>query len=318
MKISTQSVSEALSLQSAMRERMVGQHTGGAAFAWSAIQVSVGDLLVSSSSYAGSVRGVAEDVNRYWLSVTLASGGIASQRGVPAMYRPGLGCILSPGSGPVDTRLDDGFRGHLVGISVPVIQRTLAAMHGAEVGTPASTVTAPRFQLAVDYRHGVATGIARLVEFLLAEGQAEHSVLAVPAIAARMEESFVLAMLQLPHDRLPEKARDVGIEAVRRVEETIAANAASPITLTDLAELAGTSIRVLQSLFRRHRGYTPMAFLRARRFEIARARLASGEAATIAAIAMDCGFTHLGRFSTEYRARFGERPSETRRRATWS
>jgi transcriptional regulator GlxA family with amidase domain len=31
---------------------------------------------------------------------------------------------------------------------------------------------------------------------------------------------------------------------------------------------------------------------------------------------MECGFGHLGRFSIDYRARFGESPKETRRRAT--
>ncbi|MEV6902279.1 helix-turn-helix domain-containing protein [Amycolatopsis sp. NPDC051372] len=35
---------------------------------------------------------------------------------------------------------------------------------------------------------------------------------------------------------------------------------------------------------------------------------------TVAEIASSCGFTHLSRFAQEYRARFGELPSETARR----
>jgi hypothetical protein len=35
----------------------------------------------------------------------------------------------------------------------------------------------------------------------------------------------------------------------------------------------------------------------------------------VTAIAMACGFTHMSRFALEYRQHFGERPSDTLRRA---
>jgi AraC-like DNA-binding protein len=56
-----------------------------------------------------------------------------------------------------------------------------------------------------------------------------------------------------------------------------------------------------------------MTFLRERRFEAARAALeaATPERETVTDIALRHGFSHLGRFSAEYRRRFGERPSET-------
>ena len=49
--------------------------------------------------------------------------------------------------------------------------------------------------------------------------------------------------------------------------------------------------------------------------ELARARLGSGAATAVTEVALACGFEHLGRFSTRYRDRFGESPSETLRRA---
>ena len=59
-----------------------------------------------------------------------------------------------------------------------------------------------------------------------------------------------------------------------------------------------------------------MTFLRARRLDAARARLAMArDDDTITSIATACGFEHLGRFSAQYRQRFGESPRDTRARA---
>jgi len=59
-----------------------------------------------------------------------------------------------------------------------------------------------------------------------------------------------------------------------------------------------------------------MAFLRLVRFERVRDELLRGnESTTVTAAAMRWGFSHLGRFAAEYRARFKESPSETLRRA---
>jgi len=36
-------------------------------------------------------------------------------------------------------------------------------------------------------------------------------------------------------------------------------------------------------------------------------------AAGVTKVALDCGFSHLGRFAAQYRAQFGELPSQTAR-----
>ncbi|OXH85552.1 AraC family transcriptional regulator, partial [Burkholderia multivorans] len=56
----------------------------------------------------------------------------------------------------------------------------------------------------------------------------------------------------------------------------------------------------------------PMQYLRAKRLEHARELLLGATPERrIADIALDCGFTHLGRFALAYRERFGESPSDT-------
>jgi transcriptional regulator GlxA family with amidase domain len=61
-----------------------------------------------------------------------------------------------------------------------------------------------------------------------------------------------------------------------------------------------------------------MTYVRNARLDLARGRLEdplrAGE--SIAAIAFNAGFTHLGRFSSAFRERFGIRPSELRRSVT--
>ena len=55
-----------------------------------------------------------------------------------------------------------------------------------------------------------------------------------------------------------------------------------------------------------------MQFLVSRRIELARERLMGEGACTATSIALECGFSHYGRFVKAYRSRFGESPSATR------
>jgi AraC-like DNA-binding protein len=67
--------------------------------------------------------------------------------------------------------------------------------------------------------------------------------------------------------------------------------------------------------FRDFKGTSPMRYLRAARYQKVRETLRRAEPEeSITEIAARWGFSHLGRFSVEYRRRFGESPSGTLRR----
>ena len=104
--------------------------------------------------------------------------------------------------------------------------------------------------------------------------------------------------------------------AVARAQEFIAAHIASPLSIGDIAEASGLSVRGLQSAFQRTLGVTPAGYVRTARLAGARSdlRASSAEHDTVAAIARRWGFAHLPRFAQHYRAEFGEQPSETLRR----
>jgi AraC-like DNA-binding protein len=106
---------------------------------------------------------------------------------------------------------------------------------------------------------------------------------------------------------------------VRRVENYIRHHYAEALTVEKLALVAGVSARTLFSGFRDFRRVTPMAYLKSVRLDRARQQLASGEVsgfADVTKVALDSGFSHLGRFAQHYRSRFGELPSATARMKT--
>lgn len=101
---------------------------------------------------------------------------------------------------------------------------------------------------------------------------------------------------------------------VRRAEMFIEAHADESLRLADIAEAAGVPARTLLDAFHRFRDYSPIQYLRDVRLERAHQRLRDSNVngkPSVAAVALDCGFTHLGRFSQAYQQRFGMPPSAT-------
>ena len=88
------------------------------------------------------------------------------------------------------------------------------------------------------------------------------------------------------------------------------------LTAEALAEILGVPRRTLFHAFRQSLGVGPLAYLKIVRLHQLRASLlaASAERSSIMRLAMDLGFTHLGRLSADYRKHFGEYPSDTLRR----
>ncbi|MCK9815140.1 AraC family transcriptional regulator [Pseudomonas sp. MAFF 302046] len=101
---------------------------------------------------------------------------------------------------------------------------------------------------------------------------------------------------------------------VKRTEEYMRAHAGEPLSIEQLAEHAGVSVRTLFAGFRDFCDTTPMAYLRNLRLEQVHLELSQlGPEASVTEIAFKWGFAHLGRFAQEYKKRYGEAPSTTRR-----
>jgi AraC-like DNA-binding protein/tetratricopeptide (TPR) repeat protein len=103
--------------------------------------------------------------------------------------------------------------------------------------------------------------------------------------------------------------------AVRRALDAMHANLGHRWTIAELARISGASARTLQRQFVAFLGKTPGEVLRDIGFERARRELLQGMSGErIMDVAGRCGFPHFGRFSVEYRRRYGETPSQTLKR----
>ncbi|WP_108485397.1 AraC family transcriptional regulator [Oceaniglobus ichthyenteri] len=99
--------------------------------------------------------------------------------------------------------------------------------------------------------------------------------------------------------------------ALRRAVDYIHANLCNPIRLNDIATAAAINARSLQKGFQHHYGKSPMDMVRDARLDAARYQLAQRTAPpSVTDVAFSSGFSHLGRFSQAYKARFGHLPSQ--------
>jgi len=223
----------------------------------------------------------------------------------------GLGSIASP-SLPLKMRWSGDNDQLMVRVAGPFLERMLAAQRGQPLDHPLE------FRLGFEWRNCPAWLCA--VRFLVdcAESgldPSEHRLML--AHAGEMVATTLLAAQ--PHNykgEVPLRRGAIVPRQVHRVQEFLRAHAHEPVSATQLAKVAGCSLRSLYAGFQEFCGQSPMQYLRELRLERVRSDLLSGCVSTsVSGVALRWGFGHLGRFSSEYKTRFGEHPSETLRRA---
>lgn len=110
-----------------------------------------------------------------------------------------------------------------------------------------------------------------------------------------------------------EKTSDVSYRVLKASVRFVDLNLGGPIRIPDVSAAAATSVSKLERVFRSEVGLSPSRYIQSRRLNGARIALQSSDSAetTVASVALDHGFSHLGRFAAAYRNHFGELPSET-------
>ena len=130
------------------------------------------------------------------------------------------------------------------------------------------------------------------------------------------DHMLTTAVLDLPHNLSGRGLNNIASynvpKIIKRAEEYMEAHLTDQITIMHLLSVCRCSRSVLFSAFQTSRDYSPMEFLIERRLQRARKILSKGTGfISVASIALESGFTHLGRFSQTYKKRFGESPSAT-------
>jgi AraC family ethanolamine operon transcriptional activator len=100
---------------------------------------------------------------------------------------------------------------------------------------------------------------------------------------------------------------------VREADEYLSANPARPVYTDELCTALGTSASRLHQAFYATFSISPHRYLKMRRMSMVRTVLLSrsGPWHSVKAAALSHGFWHLGQFAHDYRAMYGEAPSET-------
>lgn len=188
----------------------------------------------------------------------------------------------------------------------PDLQQKAAALAGAPARDPEEviSVASPSGGALVRFAHHLWAELQRpggLWDCATAMAEMEDCLVSLLALAGRAPDADVGSPLRLA--------------TVRRAEDFLTQHLTRPVTRSELARAAGVSIRTVSRGFRERHGISPMAWLKARRLEAAQSELRAavpGEV-TVTEVALRYGFETLGRFSAEYRRRFGETPSQTLR-----
>jgi AraC-like DNA-binding protein len=192
----------------------------------------------------------------------------------------------------------------------------LAIDRAVESLTARTPISPVRFKLAMDLDTAAARRWLSLIDVLKVD--ADSAVVPLhDAVRAQIEDAIMLAFVTTQTSNCTELisagTHSATPRAIRRAMRLCDESPDVTWTVTDLAAASGVSVRSLQVGFRTYVGLTPLQYLRDVRLLRAREELESdsGAAVSVTDTAFRWGFSNVGRFASEYRARFGELPSQT-------
>ncbi|MGE8150225.1 AraC family transcriptional regulator [Pseudomonas vancouverensis] len=172
------------------------------------------------------------------------------------------------------------------------------------------------FEPVVDLNASAFQGIRALIE--LATGSEFDLLLnAGSLMPSRLREMLIDAVLESwPHNFTEALQRPTLLIAPRHVKlavEYIQEHPDNLVSGTDLARLTNVSLRALQEGFQRFVGTSIVAYQRQVRLERAYAALAEGAAPSVTDVALQYGFSNVGRFCQYFQNAYGMSPAEVRK-----
>lgn len=156
----------------------------------------------------------------------------------------------------------------------------------------------------------------RLVKFMLMEMDQARDFFCLNSMTGDLEKALIKGLiLSQPNNYSKELAELAQIrcpEYLLKAKELIQAHACDEVNLDEVGRAVGVSRFKLYGDFKKYFGTTPTIYLKRFRLEAVRQALLQGGChSNITAVAMQWGFNHLGRFSSDYKKLFMEVPSKT-------
>jgi AraC-like DNA-binding protein len=247
----------------------------------------------------------------YWLHLPLRGACEITNNAGSAVCSPGRAVVSSPVGH--FTRSEAGSARLTLSMTRATMVNQLAALLG---DAPDRNL---EFSPTMDLHSGGGQRFTRLVQLVVADLDEPKETLRSPIFLSLYEQLILSSiLLSQPHsytERLQRLGTRIAPGNVKRAVDFIEAHLQLSITLADITKASGVPGRTLLQHFKDHRGVSPMGYLRNARFaRVREALMRAEEDESVTQIATAWGFYHLGRFSVGYRKRFGETPSQTRRR----
>lgn len=254
-----------------------------------------------------------ENFSSYSLSLPLVGEQRLSKNGLRLSSHHGQALIVSPNERQVLTISDDCRKLQVV--------ITRAAMREALEHLLQRPVEAPlRFESVMDAVNGASASWWRTARHLIGESSSNSALYAQAEFTRGLEHSLITGLILAQPNNYSAELQDMPVAKLPhyliRARRYIHGNARELMRLEDIEAAAGVSRFRLFNSFRRYFSLSPMAYLKKYRLSAVRQEiLEQGALRTISEIALGWGFTHLGRFSADYRKLFDESPSDTLRRS---
>jgi AraC-like DNA-binding protein len=275
--------------------------------------LQIGAITAGRLSYGHRVRQLTGEAANFHLNMPVRGRAVSRCGQSKSVHTaPGQGLVFSP-----EAPAEITWSADCVQLCLMIPRAGLEAELERLLGR--SVRSRLRFDFGVAHVH--ASRRLQTVLDLMAQELAQPSGLATSQVAGPHLEGLVLDGLLLGQ---PHNYSEVAIGfsgrvpggVIKRAFELLEERPSEPWTTVGLATELHLSARALQAGFKRDVGMAPMAYLRLIRLRRAHAALREADPAetTVQAVALGLGLLHQGRFAANYRALFGETPSETLRR----
>ncbi len=276
-------------------------------------RVTLGDVTLNYLDYGAEVEISPGELNSFYLVQMPLAGSAEISCGKETIHsNKNLASIPNPLE-KLNMIWHENNPQLMVYINRTTLEERLEDLIGRELHLPV------KFDLGMDLTTPQARSWRSLVDTLVTDidrgGITMHA-----GVRNQFQDLIISGLLLSQHhnysDSIGTKIEPATTRSVRLVMAACEANPQDTLTVTEMARIAGVSIRSLQDGFKKSVGMSPTDYLREVRLNRVRDDLLSGvsQKNSIADIAYSWGFTHLGRFAKIYHERFGELPSETLRR----
>lgn len=276
-------------------------------------RVALSEMSLNYLRYGADVEIDIGRFNSFFMLEFPQSGTVNLDLGAHRLEtRPGTAALISP-TMPVCSSWSNDCAQLMVKIARTSLEQHLATLLGR------SLTHELIFDPLIDFSTPEAESLLRFCWFLFDQFGDGSPVLSSNGMTRDLEHAFMSALLMGQpsnySDLLRARSNIVAPRHVKRAMTYIESNLQNEITFEALVEVSGVSARALYAGFNKFIGMPPQMLVRNLRLDRAREELLEASiGSTVAEIAMRWQFTHLGRFSSEYRKRFGESPRDTLRR----